>query len=577
MKCRTAACKTAEPQKERLKVVLFLLLAFYFSLCASAQVGTCEPAQAQAILDAGNARALILNDGALFTKRQFNAPNTRLYEIPKGTGLNSLYISNVWIGGLIDEELHISASLIGPQEFWPGPLDINGNPPSDCAVYDKIWEIRRADLQMFIDTGDISNNLRDWPWQLGAPVVDADGNPDNYNLDAGDLPELLGDQRLWWVMNDRGNAHGSTNSEPIGLEVHGSAFSFGSPVKLANVTFFTYKLINKNKSALKKAYFGMYSDVDLGNYDDDYIGSDSLLHLVYGYNDNNIDEGGYGEAPPAIGYTLIQTAFAEADGLDNDRDGLVDEPGEMIGTSSAMENLDDGIFTSGPRSAQDYYYRMQGRWKDGAPIYEGLHGYYYGAASWPANLPLKTTRFFYSGDPTTKSFWTMFDTGDEQGQVLGADIRMDLASGPFDILPGHSVDITAAIVWARGDNHLDSVKELKGLTFGIRESTGELLQPVIPAPTQVPVHLPTSLGFSENFPNPFAESTTLRYSLPQSMQVRLAVFDMLGREVEVLVEQQQDAGLYTINFEAGTLPSGIYLARIELDHLRFTKRMVLAR
>ncbi|MFK7846752.1 MAG: T9SS type A sorting domain-containing protein, partial [Rhodothermales bacterium] len=80
-----------------------------------------------------------------------------------------------------------------------------------------------------------------------------------------------------------------------------------------------------------------------------------------------------------------------------------------------------------------------------------------------------------------------------------------------------------------------------------------------------------------NFPNPFTESTTFRYSLPQTMQVRLAVYDMLGREVQVLVEQQQDAGIYTINFEAGTLPSGIYLARIELDHLRFTKRMVLAR
>ena len=61
------------------------------------------------------------------------------------------------------------------------------------------------------------------------------------------------------------------------------------------------------------------------------------------------------------------------------------------------------------------------------------------------------------------------------------------------------------------------------------------------------------------------------------MRVRLAVFDALGREVSLLVNQQQPAGDYTINFEAGNLPAGIYLARIELDHLRFTKQMVLMR
>ena len=69
------------------------------------------------------------------------------------------------------------------------------------------------------------------------------------------------------------------------------------------------------------------------------------------------------------------------------------------------------------------------------------------------------------------------------------------------------------------------------------------------------------LGFDQNFPNPFFQSTTLRYGLPQAMQVRLAVYDILGRQVELLVDAQQDAG--------------VYLARIELDHLRFTHRMIL--
>ncbi len=59
------------------------------------------------------------------------------------------------------------------------------------------------------------------------------------------------------------------------------------------------------------------------------------------------------------------------------------------------------------------------------------------------------------------------------------------------------------------------------------------------------------------------------------MQVNLVVYDALGREVKQLMNGQQDAGVYTSEFDANDLPPGIYLARIELDYLRFTKRMIL--
>ena len=97
--------------------------------------------------------------------------------------------------------------------------------------------------------------------------------------------------------------------------------------------------------------------------------------------------------------------------------------------------------------------------------------------------------------------------------------------------------------------------------------------PSLPSPEK-PQSPNFALGFDQNFPNPFTESTTLRYSLPQFMRVRLALYDVLGREVEILVDAQQNAGVYTVEFDSGELPAGLYLARIELDHLRFTKRMI---
>ncbi|CAN0064845.1 unnamed protein product, partial [Laminaria digitata] len=526
------------------------LFIFQFPNLASAQAGNCEPAQAEAILDAGNVRANIYNNGGLF----WNGGGYG-YEVPKGSDKHSIFAAGIWIAGLVDGELKGSAARYSRWEFWPGPLDNDGNPPDDCSSFDKIWEIKREDLQAYIDSGNISGNLRNWPWQLGAPVVDGDGNLHNYNLQEGDLPELFGDQRLWWIMNDRGNTHESTNGESIGLEVQASAHAYDYSGFIGNVTFYDYQIINKNNQDLTDAYFAFFKDSDLGSFDDDYVGSDSLLHLGYTYNGDNDDEGGYGEAPPAIGITFLKTAIASIDGRDNDRDGVIDEPEEMIGATGFMFYYKGGSVIGVPQSLQDYYYYMQSRWKDGVPVTIGGFGRDFSTIRAP---------FAFPGDPVIGSGWTE-RTPDQSTTIvpnIPADRRSFTASGPFSIVSGDTLNIRFAIVWSRGTDHLDSVTELKK-DVATRQCAPEAYyqHPVI-----VPQRIPPpafNLGFDQNFPNPFDISTVLRYSLPQTMQVRLAVYDMLGREVEVLVEQQQEAGIYTVDFEAGTLPSGIYMARIE--------------
>ncbi|MEM8486872.1 MAG: T9SS type A sorting domain-containing protein [Bacteroidota bacterium] len=555
-------------QKNCWLLLIFLLLPHI----AIAQTGNCEPAFAEAYLDAGNVRARILNNGSLFWR---GSPH--VYEVPKGENTHAIFTAGIWVGGLVNGSLRTAASRYGPWEFWAGPLDEKGYPPTDCKPYDHIWEIRTEDIQTFLKDNSISNNLKNWPWQLGAPVVDGDGNPDNYNLENGDLPELIGDQRLWWVMNDRGNIHEATDSDPIGIEVHGSAFSYANAGALGNVTFYEYSIINKNTVEVEDTYVGLFTDVDLGDFDDDYIGSDSLLHLSFAYNADNNDEeerNGYGIAPPAVGFTFLETIEAPHDGIDNNRNGVIDEPGEKIGTYAvkSYNSSGSGDGDGDPVTARDYYRTMQGIWKDGLPQVEWGTG--------REGVPeSKITRFLFSGDPVTRSFWSELNWNGAGGTIDPADRRMVTSTGPFTIASSDTATIRFAIIWSRGKDHLDSITELRKDTRAVRSSTKTLYTPLgqvnfeqaqIPPPNFV-------LGFDQNFPNPFTHSTTLRYSLPQPMQVRLAVYDMLGREVALLVEAQQEAGIYTAAFDAGNLPAGIYLARIELDFLQFTKRMALIR
>ncbi|CAN0367932.1 unnamed protein product, partial [Laminaria digitata] len=499
----------------------------------------------------GNVRASIYNNGGLFWRG-----GASVYEVPKDEGVGAIFTAGIWIVGLVDGELKGSASRYGAWEFWAGPLDNAGNPPDDCSSFDKIWEIRREDIQSFIDSGNISDNLRNWPWQLGAPVVDGDGNIHNYNLQGGDLPELFGDQRLWWIMNDRGNTHESTNGEPIGLEIQASAHAFDHQGISGNQTFYDYKIINKNTDDLTEAYFAFFNDASIGSFSDDYIGSDSLLHLGYAYNADNDDKGGYGEAPPAVGVTFLKTAIAPIDGLDNDRDGTIDEREEMIGATGSVFFRGSPGVTGDPQSLPDHYNIMQSQWKDGKPITLGGHG---------RNFSSDPSPFMFPGDPVSGEGWTELTPDPFNGTlppIDSGDRRTLTSTGPFSVASRDTLNIRLAIVWSRGNDHLDSVTELKKDVTTLQFAPEAYYQPSQISPQQPAPHV-FDLRFNANFPNPFTESTTFRYSLPQTMQVRLAVYDILGREVEVLVEQQQEAGIYTVNFEASTLPSGIYLARIE--------------
>jgi hypothetical protein len=90
-----------------------------------------------------------------------------------------------------------------------------------------------------------------------------------------------------------------------------------------------------------------------------------------------------------------------------------------------------------------------------------------------------------------------------------------------------------------------------------------------------PSAVPLLMMLRQNYPNPFNPTTHIAYAIPKACYVRLRVFDMLGREVAVLVDGNAEPAWYTVTYQAQHLPSGVYLYRLEAGGFVQTKKMVL--
>jgi len=91
------------------------------------------------------------------------------------------------------------------------------------------------------------------------------------------------------------------------------------------------------------------------------------------------------------------------------------------------------------------------------------------------------------------------------------------------------------------------------------------------------VGIPKEYTLNQNYPNPFNPITQIRYAIPTACQVRLEIYNLLGQKVTVLVDEYQQAGQKTVNWEAKDLSSGIYFYKLNAGNFTATKKMVLTK
>jgi hypothetical protein len=222
----------------------------------------------------------------------------------------------------------------------------------------------------------------------------------------------------------------------------------------------------------------------------------------------------------------------------------------------------DGVFVDGTQTNIDL--------KDG--LWWFKNGIVAGAAK-----NIDTTKgvsgFDYAGYFTTNNN-RYFDTNDKAGLsnpfALPNPNAMPLVNSPA--LTGAATppndgffDVTASFVgafdtqdWTAGWSTI----KMTSVVSSVDEKTSSL-------------DVPEKYNLSQNYPNPFNPTTNIRFSMPQSGNVKLVVYNLLGQVVANLVNGYREAGTYNVNWDASRLTSGVYIYRIESNSFNLTKKMTL--
>jgi hypothetical protein len=150
------------------------------------------------------------------------------------------------------------------------------------------------------------------------------------------------------------------------------------------------------------------------------------------------------------------------------------------------------------------------------------------------------------------------------------DIHQVISSGPYTLGPGSTKVVAFALV--AGDSSLANIQQnadaAKARWQTIAKTVG-----IGDNNTASPV----TYQLGQNYPNPFNPRTTLQFQVPRRSFVSLKVFDLLGRELATLLNEERLAGTYKVTWDASKLPSGVYFYRLRAGDFVETKKMVLAK
>ena len=493
-------------------------------------------------LDVNNIDATFNSFGYQFCTLPNHVPE---FIVPKGSGRKSVFSYSLWMGGLDESDnLHVAGERYRNfgTDYFPGPVSsVYTN--NQYIEWNLVSKITREELEYhrshwWEQSYQPIEAIADWPAhgqatfgqsQFLAPFYDRDGNG-IYNPEKGDRPHIRGDQAIWNVYNDDMASHGETGGERIGAEIHMMAYAFDCPGDsiFNNTIFLRYNIINRSSSTYHDFYLTTFTDLDLGNPWDDFVGCDTLLNAYFAYNADNDDESdtifgdthGYGSGPPAQAVVFLN---------------------QSLSSFIATNNLN--TIVSDPNTPEGYYNIMNGRWRGGEPIT-------YGGVGYGGDIPVN---YIFPGDPLDAEEWSEVSATNNPGDRRGIG-----SAGPFDFQPGDTLKLDLAFLFARdfsGDN-LSSTAVMK-------ERIAQLIWYYANDSTPCGKTWSSISDEAEAdekllvYPNPAGEYLNVELGSDRSGELDLRVSDLNGKTI---LNEKLDADSKTIN--TSRLARGLYLIEI---------------
>jgi len=502
-----------------------------------------------AFLDINLIKANIYAGGSNFYGNNMSSPS---YEYPINSGKNTIFTSALWIGGKNQDSLYLAGERYhqNGRDYYPGPIMDSVTAQTEMANWKKVWKINKSEIDYHIahwsDPGYVMPlSISQWPVNanpdLGlnyfmAPFVDTNGNG-FYDPSNGDYPKIRGDQAIYYVINDSVYQHKESNGKRLGVEVHVMAYAYNSIPSLQKTIFINYMIYNRSDRIYDSLYLGLFTDIDIGNSQDDYIGCDSALNTYYGYNGISVDGTGtgnsYGSNPPVQAVTLLNQPM-----------------------SSFIAFTSDGwVGFTEPDIASQYYYSMTKLFCIDTISLGHPHPY----------DTTYCTPYMYCGNPCDSNYYTEAGLGIPPFDKKGVG-----NTGPFTFAPGQFLAFDCAYTT------LDSIGDFCG------QSHNNFVNDIIQVQNFFDTHFPQNgndlaLGIETNnsspisaqfnvFPNPTHNRITFTTNLSNT-KLRLDLLDINGR----LIQSYESKGNKK-EMDVSDFKNGVYILKISsADQNSFVK------
>lgn len=524
-------------------------------------------------------------------------------EVPKDGNNHSVFAHALWIGGMKGDNPVATFSYFCQNgeciEKW-GPLDDNHQTTHAVAEnYKRFWFVTREEIDVHLGFFHCAEDpacnpeteypgyqmpeaFETWPAhgpegyaEYLAPFFDYNDNG-VYDPENGDHPVICGDFSTYQITNDVGSENSWSWGDPLGVEIHTRVYGYNATEgALFNTLFVQHKIINRSPDTFTNAHFGTFTDFDLGDPMDDFVGTDVMRSMYLAYNGTQHDFSswagpGYGSDLPIMGVRYLGGPLMDADGVDNPRisesyetyahqteswgDGIVDN--ERWGLTSSLYFGSGPLSTGGQANTPEHVLHwMSGNWGDGSPRTYG--GYGYNSDSDVA------AKYFMPGD--SDPLWVGTDgidpnypheggwTEENEGNPPG-DRRMFGSTGPFTFNPGDAQYFDYAMIFARQSHNPDM--ELRDILNQYADEIVGMECEMLPNITTA-VDDPGSEIKIGVYPNPADDELTVISPLQRGTYT---LFDLEGRRVM----QGTLAGPRTA-ISVKNLSPGMYLLHVQGD------------